>query len=283
MTREPVEPTPDGDAPHFSWLLTRQMVTPLPPLTCSNVRVVWVVDVVRRQAWQLRCRRNTCEHCLPINARRRALAITISGPERMICLTKVAEIDDPKPLATARIRVKRMREILTEKGHAPGEWTWTMEENPQGTGFHAHVVQRGSYVPQRALQSASQRAGAGIPHIQRVKGSPSRSARYGLKGFGAAGYGLKTYSPPGAGQLALRLNNGRLEHHSPEFFHIDGVKSGVRKVESHAVAILTDHNSRPTVTASTEQALFLLSRSGDSDCARLAKIAANSLSQVRVS
>lgn len=283
MTPDPVETTPDGDAGDFSWLLTRQTVTGLPPLTCKNVKVLYVVDVVRAAAWQLRCRRNTCSHCLPLNARRRALAITISGPERMICLTKVAEIDDPKPLATARIRVKRMREILTEQGFSPGEWSWTMEQNPAGTGFHAHVVQRGSYVPQRALQSASQRAGAGIPHITKIRGSASGSARYGLKTFGASGYGLKTFKGDHGALVALAQNNGRLEHHSPKFFHIRGKAVGVRKVETYAVEQLTTHCESPTVTVSPDKAVFLLSPSGNRELAILAKIKTQPVFRSRVS
>lgn len=187
---------------------------------------------------QARCTRNTCSYCLPINARRRALAISFMRPGRMIRISLAADRGAANPLQQARIRIKRVRQALLRQGVDSGQWTWTLEQNPAGTGFHAHALQRGSYIPQAALQRACERAGAGIPYINTISKEPSRVARYGLKGFGAAGYGLKTFRSATGPTSALVLNGGRLERHSPGFFAVDGVPTAVRAVETLALAAL---------------------------------------------
>lgn len=264
-------------------LLTRQTVTALPTLTCKNAPALYVVDLERLVAWQQRCRRNTCPHCVRLNARRRALAITVSGPERMIRLSLVADADDPDPLATARIRIKRMRQALVRKGIRPGEWSWTIERNPKGTGYHAHAVQRGSYIPQEELQDACERAGAGIPYINLIRGNPSRTARYGLKTFGAAGYGLKTFGADDDGEHALAVNHGRLEHHSPGFFHIAGQKARVREVETYGIAQLTDYRPPLTVVTTPAEAWKLLHGCSPETLQILTRIAGDRMRQRELS
>lgn len=253
-------------------LLTRQTVTGLPPLTCKDAPALYVVDLERGAAWQQRCRRNTCGHCVRLNARRRALAITVSGPQRMIRLSSVAAAGDADPMATARTRIKRMRQALVRMGIPAGEWCWTLERNPKGTGYHAHAVQRGSYVPQEGLQTACERAGAGIPYINVIRGTPTATARYGLKGFGAAGYGLKTFGASEELDQALAINHGRLEHHTPGFFHINGEKARVREVESHGIANLTDYRPPITVVTTPTQAWDLLYGDGAKNRESLAEI-----------
>jgi len=212
------------------------MVTGPWPLTCANWRPVWAVNVRTGQPTPIRCRRNTCTWCLPRNARVRAFAITESRPSRMIRLSLVADHGVPDPLEQARTRIKRIRQALKRKNIEYGEWCWTLEQNPRRTGYHAHVVQHGPYIDQGALQAACEQARAGIPYINVIKRTPGRTARYGLKGFGADGYGLKTFRAEHDAWFTLYINHGRLEHHSKGFYRVDGVKTPVKDAERAALA-----------------------------------------------
>jgi hypothetical protein len=136
-------------------------------------------------------------------------------------------------------------------GYAPGEWSWTIECNPNETGYHAHMLQRGPSIPQRKLQEACQRGGAGIPWIKRIERQGIWTSRYGLKGFGADGYGLKGFRASGDPREALRINNNRMEHHSRGFFAIEGDAIGARRMESMALA--AKHGDAPTAYLATIQ------------------------------
>lgn len=194
-----------------------------------------MIDTTRCEVRPLRCRRNTCGHCLPINARRRTLAITYAGPRRMLRFSHVAPAGAADPLEVARARMKRVREALRRMGVPSGHWTWTLEVNPAGTGYHAHAVQKGPSIDQAVLQEACRRGAMGYPWIRAITSTPSRVARYGLKGFGAAGYGLKSYRAQRDAMESLALNHNRLEHHTPDYFELDGRKMGVRDAESAAI------------------------------------------------
>jgi hypothetical protein len=185
-----------------------------------------------------RCRTAGCAYCLPINARRRCLAITLAAPVRMIRLSLAANRDDADPCKTALIRIKRIRQSLKRMDIAAGEWCYTIERNPKGTGYHAHCLQTGGYIPQNALQSACESARAGIPYINAIKRKGIWTSRYGLKGFGADGYGLKTFRPNGDATDALRINNGRMEHHTRGFYDLDGESLRVRDMERAAIAVM---------------------------------------------
>jgi len=248
-----------GAGAHSSLDLTHQMVTALPPMTCKYRRPRWVIDAATRDVWQERCRRNTCDYCRPLNAKRRAAGIALAGPERTIVVTLAADAGDATPLATARIRVKRLRHKLRVWGVEPGEWTWTLERNPGETGFHAHALQHGPYVPQARLQDASEAAGAGFAYIERLRADSGRAAAYGLKGFASASYGMKSMRSGHDGRVALEVNAGRLEHHTPGFYRHEQSPIGVRRAEAIAISkMYPDRNDRYFV-ATTEQALLLLS------------------------
>lgn len=241
---------------------TYQMVTTLPPHTCGQAEPRYVIDLRTKAIYPARCRANKCKTCLPINARRRALAMTLARPERMIRLSLVAERGDADPLDTARTRIKRLRQALRRLKVASGEWSWTLEVNPAGTGYHAHAVQHGSYIPQPALQEGCARAGCGIPYINTIRSRADRTARYGLKAFGATGYGLKTYRQSDGAMDALKLNHGRLEHHTKEFFTIDGVKCGVREAETLAIRALYGDPLDSYIIVTADVARFYLSPEG---------------------
>lgn len=151
-----------------------------------------------------------------------------------------------------------------------GEWSWTLEQNPERTGYHAHVVQHGPFIPQAALQVACHKAKAGIPYVNAIKRTPGQSARYGLKGFGADGYGLKAFRADADAQFALYINHNRLEHHSKAFFRIDGNKTPVKEVEREAIRRLFPASGTDYIVCSSDEALRYLTPQGIIALSRLA-------------
>lgn len=228
------------------------------PSACPSGSGRVVIELYSGQVYPDRCRSQQCAFCLPLNARRRTLAITYAGPQRMIRLSLVAGESDESPCTTALTRVKLIRRNLKRMGRHPGEWTFTIERNPKETGYHAHCLQRGSYVPQAELQEACERAGAGIPYINAIKREGIWTSRYGLKGFGADGYGLKTFRANGNPREALRINNGRLEHHSRGFFAIDGDALRVRDMEREAIAAVNGTKRVAYIGAAADRAESIL-------------------------
>jgi hypothetical protein len=215
------------------------------------------MELYSGEVWPDRCRTNQCLYCLPFQARRRCLAITLAQPTRMITLTLMAREGDDQVCDTARARMKLIRRNLKRLGRHPGEWTWTIERNPKETGYHAHALQRGSFIPQDELQDACKSAGAGIPDIRYIHREGIWTSRYGLKGFGADGYGLKSFRANGNPRDALALNNGKLEHHSTEFFALDGVTLKVRDMEREAVAALNGQRRMAYVSVTQQRANLL--------------------------
>lgn len=210
------------------------------PVSCPYGGTRVIVELFSGQVYPDRCRANSCAVCLPLNARRRCLAITQAGPRRMIRLSLLAGEHDESPCATALTRVGLIKRNLKRLRREAGEWCWTIEKNPNGTGYHAHCLQTGPSIPQAELQEACVRAGAGIPYINAIKREGIWTSRYGLKGFGADGYGLKTFRPNADSKEALRINHGRLEHHSRNFYAIDGDRLRVRDMERVAIAVMNE-------------------------------------------
>lgn len=233
---------------------TDQMEPPETLSACPYGSGRVVIELYSGQIYPDRCRSSRCLYCLPRNARRRTLAITMAAPQRMIRLSLVAEKDSENVCDTARTRLKLIRRNLKRMGRHPGEWTWTIEKNPKETGYHAHCLQRGRYIPQDELQEACEAAGAGQPDIRAIKRKGIWTSRYGLKGFGADGYGLKSFRPNGNARESLRINNGRLEHHSRGFFAIDGDVLRVRDMEREAVAALNGTRRVAYIGASPDRA-----------------------------
>lgn len=234
------ETHPDRHRVGSSLAYTDQTVTDGRPLTCPNGTGRMVLELHSGAMYPDRCRASRCAFCLPLNARRRCLAITLARPRRMIRLSLLADDGDADPCTTALIRVKRIRQALFRMGIEPGEWSFTIERNPKGTGYHAHCLQTGPYIPQDQLQVACERARAGIPYINAIKREGIWTSRYGTKGFGADGYGLKTFRPNAEAAEALRINHGRIEHHSRGFFAIDGDVLRVRDMERAAISAMND-------------------------------------------
>jgi hypothetical protein len=220
-----------------------------------------VIELYSGSVYPDRCRSNQCLYCLPLNARRRCLAITLAAPERMIRLSLMAGKSDENPCATARSRLALVRRNLKRMGRHPGEWCWTIEQNPRETGYHVHCLQRGRYLPQAELQEACLRAGAGIPYINAIGRKGVWTSRYGLKGFGADGYGLKSFRPNGNPREALRINHGRMEHHSRAFYALGGTALRVRDMEREAIAALNVNKRVAYIGASADSAASILADS----------------------
>lgn len=241
---------------------TNQTVTVKPPESCPKASDRVVVELHTGAVYPDRCRASACRFCLPLNARRRALAITLARPTRMIRLSLLAESSDDNPCDTALVRIKRIRQALKRMHLSPGEWCFTLEKNPQGTGFHAHCLQVGPYIPQAQLQVACERARAGIPYINAIKREGVWTSRYGLKGFGADGYGLKTFRPKGDSTEALRINNGRLEHHSRGFYDYEGEILRVRDMERAAIFAMNGDSPQAFLGMSRQQLPAVLGNPG---------------------
>jgi len=228
------------------------------PESCPNGSGRVVIELYSGSVYPDRCRRSQCRYCLPLNARRRCLAITYAGPRRMIRLSLLASESDLSPCTTALKRVGLIRRNLKRIGLEPGEWSFTIEQNPNGTGYHAHCLQHGPSIPQAELQESCVRAGAGFPHINSIKREGIWTSRYGLKGFGADGYGLKSFRPNGESREALRINNGRLEHHSRGFFAIDGEVMRVRDMERAAITELNGGKRLAYIGSSVDRAMSIV-------------------------
>lgn len=217
---------------------TDQMVTAERPEKCPRARNRVVLELYSGQVFPDRCRSSQCGFCLPLNARKRTLAMTLAAPERLITITLVADQGDSNPCRTALIRIKRTRQALKRMGYDPGEWCYTLERNPKESGFHVHCLQAGNFLPQDVLADACDRGGAGFPDIRYIHRKGMWTSRYGLKGFGADGYGLKTFRATQDPTDALRINNGRMEHHTRGFYCFEGEVLKVRDMERAAVGQL---------------------------------------------
>ena len=258
-----LEPSPttlaaDARARLASLAYTDQMEPAERPEACPNGSGRVVIELYSGSVYPDRCRRSQCRFCLPLNARRRCLAITYAGPRRMIRLSLLAGESDESPCATALTRVGLIRRNLKRIGLEPGEWSFTIERNPNGTGYHAHCLQHGKSIPQAELQESCVRAGAGFPHINSIKREGIWTSRYGLKGFGADGYGLKSFRPSGDSREALRINNGRLEHHSRNFFAIEGQTLRVRDMERAAIAELNGQKRLAYIGSTVDRAMSIV-------------------------
>lgn len=183
----------------------------------------------------LSCNRLACPRCIPYLLKWRQIIIANSHPDHFMTLTQVADVDDPDPWKTARIRVKRFFELMRKTYGYVMEYSFTIEMNPKGTGYHAHFVLKSGFVNMKNLRTASKRSGCGTwVKYGRLLGHGRQSiAGYGLKGFKIAGYGMKTFDSDTAAE-ARRINGGRLEHHSRGFLSVEGTVCDLPTALAHA-------------------------------------------------
>jgi hypothetical protein len=113
-------------------------------------------------------------------------------------------------------RLRNVVEDIRAEGYR-FEYCVHVEPNPAGTGHHAHMYQKGDYVPQAYLQERSQAHGFGIPDIRKFVRRGGPKVAYGLK-LAGIDYGLKLASRQDSLDSYLGVNGGRLCHHSRRFF-----------------------------------------------------------------
>lgn len=204
---------------------------------CPNRVGFVMLDYASGQVRPARCQRLTCPYCVGVEAMLRAAAIWLAKPRRAIRVSMVADATDPDPWPTARRRMNRLREFARREGFDFGEWCYSVEPNPRGTGYHAHVWQHGpAKVDKDALDALSARAGAGWCKVETVR-DIGRAAQYGLKALRGAGYAMKGADDDP--REFLRVNGNRLTHQSRGFFRSEsGVTLAVRDAESSAMSAL---------------------------------------------
>lgn len=158
-----------------------------------------------------RCGANRCGHCGPINARLTAGAIGLAAPERAVLLTSLGS-----EWPTIRNRLKHLSWAVRGAGL---EWhaVYHVEPNPRGTGHHAHVWQRGDYVPQALLADLCRHEGLGFPWINALRVDPRAGLSYGLK-LAGIGYGLKLAESTDSMAVYLAANGNRLAHATRGFW-----------------------------------------------------------------
>lgn len=153
-----------------------------------------------------RCGANFCPWCAPINAAQTARAMALAEPQRMLRFSLV-----PTEFQRTRLQMRSVAKWL-RRNYGTVELAYHVEPNPSGDGRnHLHAWEHGpAKIPQAALQEACERNGFGIPDIRRWR-ARGGGAGYGLKGIS---YGMKHEDH----ETFLRLNGGRLVHHSRAFF-----------------------------------------------------------------
>lgn len=120
------------------------------------------------------CDRYACRHCGP---RRVALWRDLAehaAPERFITLSRVA--DD---LVGARRVVTTIMQRLRRAGYRM-EYLVTFERHKNGT-FHAHLLQKGDYIPQAVLSEALRSATHGRSFVCDIRRADGKVAGYVTK------------------------------------------------------------------------------------------------------
>lgn len=175
------------------------------------------------------CQRNWCPFCGPKKAYATAVAVDMTAPIRFVRLSLVGNDHRER-----RRKINRLVEYLRRLGYEWQHWG-VVEQNPNGTGYHAHLWQRGDYIPQAVLQEACLRAGMGYPDIRRWEPVQGRSgASYGVKAIGRAGslYGVKGTKEGGL-EGFLEANGGRYGFWTREYFGMpyrEALREGLNQV-----------------------------------------------------
>lgn len=111
----------------------------------------------------LPCGRWKCPVCGPAKAWRLGELVAFSGAERWITLSKASE-----DVREAYKRLSQLARSLRRRGYR-FEYLAVPERHKNGS-WHFHLLQKGSFIPQRELSMLSARAGMGkIVHIKRIE------------------------------------------------------------------------------------------------------------------
>lgn len=187
---------------------------------CPQKPFVMVCDQDPDLRFPATCDRYGCEICGPRKARTKAGLMTWAARKaprrRLLTLTRLPEtetgsLDWQRSRAQVRDWLRRVRQDY------PGfEMGWAVERNPRDTGFHAHGIQHGPYVPQSYLQ---ERWGGRIVDIRAMK-QPSASVYAVKAAVAVAGYLVKNGSEDFSGLSDhLAVNGGRAVHFTRGFLH----------------------------------------------------------------
>ena len=116
----------------------------------------------------------SCHVCAPAKAHRLGLVAAAADPERFITLSRVGD-----SLQDALTRLRTLSRSLRRAGRG---WEYLcVPESHKSAGWHLHLLQRGSFIPQRELSRRAASAGMGsVVWITAVR-EPAQVARYLVK------------------------------------------------------------------------------------------------------
>jgi hypothetical protein len=187
----------------------------------------WVVadsDPARR--YPASCDSYGCEVCGPRKARQKAALMTWAAGQpqvwagqnraRLVTLTQLptcpdGSLDWQRSRSQVRDYLRRVR-----RDYPRFDVGWAIERNPKLTGYHAHLLQHGSYVPQRFLADLWGGRRVDVRALSRPE-----AGVYAIKeAVKVAGYVVKNGKDNFVGlQEHLAINGWRAAHFSRGFLH----------------------------------------------------------------
>jgi hypothetical protein len=136
------------------------------PTSCPTpIRSKAFLNKKINQLLPIACRRWTCPVCGPAKAHRLGHLAGLNGPERFITLSAASD-----SVRGAYEALRRLSRLLRRRGYI---WEYlAVPERHQNGLYHLHLLQKGSFVPQKVLSQMAERSGMGrVVWIERIKGS----------------------------------------------------------------------------------------------------------------
>lgn len=187
---------------------------------CPTKPLLVVCDQSPDLRFPASCDRYGCTVCGPRKARQKAALMTWAARHadrcRLVTLTQLPTTDHGA-LDWQRARAQVRHWMFRVRREYPGwEMGWAIERNPRGTGFHAHGVQHGPFVPQAVLQ---ERWGGRIVDIRALR-RPAAGVYAVKEAVRVAGYTVKGGTENFDGlQEHLAINGHRAAHFTRGFLH----------------------------------------------------------------
>jgi hypothetical protein len=194
------------------------------------------------------CQTNGCEYCGPRKALATAVAVDMAEPRRRATLTLVGT-----SAKQVRSRLRRFRYDIRRSGYRWEDWG-TIEENPEGTGWHYHGWQWGDYVPTRVVARIADGTGMGrIADMRSHEPLLGSGVAYAFKA--ATVYGVKG-AEGGVEALGrfLEVNGGRFGIWSQGYFrgpYRDALRAAVGRVDREG------HDPGPWVLRGTAEGIVV--------------------------